>query len=413
MPRNRLVTERPYGDGSPLSRSCSDVSKMSPIRDLVQDKVISSESRRTSLNKRSNSKPIKMHMAEQVSKEVVSSENLPNVVARLMGLDAIPRQVPHSASQRSHTRSYSLFDVPLDYWQQGHQQPETEERPEICQHQELNDFKDVYVMWQSHKACVKDNSSQRERSRGSESDKKMALVHEKFTDLKRLGTDDKLRQSKKYKDALEALSSNKELFLKFLQEPNYMFSQHPDDLQSILRPSHTKHITVLRPAKIIDSETIAGSQKQFPIKKTYQTEQVDRDRRSGFSTPTNCKFEDPRIQTTRIVVLKPSQGKSHDIKTVVLPCSSFPSAVSIEDHQIEFEEDNSRESREYAKEITQKMHEIWLDTEEMKPCSPLCFPMAILAMKAHFTNQKLNLLWKTSVILNLLCPLLLGIRGIT
>ncbi|KAK1397928.1 putative Methyl-coenzyme M reductase II subunit gamma [Heracleum sosnowskyi] len=355
MPGNRLLTEKPYG--SPLSRSCSDVSRLSPIRDLVEDKVISSESRRTSLSKRSISKPIKMLMAEQMTKEVVSSGNSPNVVARLMGLDAIPRQMPHSASQRSHGRSYSQFDVPLDYWQQRHQQLETEDRLEIRQHPELNDFKDVHEIWQSHNACVKDNSSQRERFGGSESDKKMALVREKFTDLKRLGTDEKLRQSKKYQDALEVLSSNKDLFLKFLQEPNYMFSQHPYDLQSILPPSDTKRITVLRPAKKVDSEIISGSQKQFPIKKTSTTEQANRDKRSGFSTPTNCKFEDTRIQTTRIVVLKPSQGKSHDIKTVLLPCSSLPSSVSIEDNQGDFEENNERESREDAKEIARQMHE--------------------------------------------------------
>lgn len=295
-------------------------------------------------------------MAEQMSKEVVCTGNAPNVVARLMGLDAFPRQQPHSASQRSHTRSYSHFDVPLDYWR-GHQLLETEERPEVRQHQERNDFKDVYQIRQSHKIRLKDNSSQKECFGGSESDKKMALVREKFTDLKRLGKDEKHRQSKKYQDALEVLSSNKDLFLKFLQEPNYMFSQHPYDFQSIHPPSDAKRITVLRPAKIVDSEIIAESQKQVPVKKTSQTEQVNRDKRSGFSTPTNCKFEDTRIQTTRIVVLKPSRGKSHDKKTVFLPCSSLPSALSNEDNHGEYEENSTRESREFSKEITRQLHE--------------------------------------------------------
>ncbi|WOH01828.1 hypothetical protein DCAR_0521213 [Daucus carota subsp. sativus] len=353
MPGNRLLTEKPYRDGSPLSRSCSDVSGMSPIQDLVEDKLIISELRRTSSSNKSNSKPIKMLVAEQMAKEAASTDNAPNVVARLMGLDALPCQQP-PALRRSHTRSSSQFDVPLNYWQQGHQPLEAEERPEIRQHLEPNEFKDVYEIWQSHNIRVKDNSSQRDRYGGGESDKKMDLVREKFTDLKRLGTDEKLRQSKKYQDALEVLSSNKDLFVKFLQEPNYMFSQQLYDLQSIRPYSDTKRITVLRPAKIVDSEIVAGSQKQFPMRKTSKTEQVNRDKRSGFSTPENCKFEDTRVQTTRIVVLKPSHEKSHDIKNVLLPCSSLPSALSIEDHHGECEEDNARE---FSKEITRQMHE--------------------------------------------------------
>ncbi|GJQ93105.1 hypothetical protein Tco_0004244, partial [Tanacetum coccineum] len=43
----------------------------------------------------------------------------------------------------------------------------------------------------------------------------MALVRETFMEAKRLSTDEKLRQSKQFEDALEFLSSNKDVFLKF------------------------------------------------------------------------------------------------------------------------------------------------------------------------------------------------------
>ncbi|KAF5959438.1 hypothetical protein HYC85_000647 [Camellia sinensis] len=52
----------------------------------------------------------------------------------------------------------------------------------------------------------------------------MALVRQKFIEAKRLATDEKLRQSKQFQDVLEVLSSNKDLFVKFLQEPNSLFS---------------------------------------------------------------------------------------------------------------------------------------------------------------------------------------------
>ncbi|KAL8092916.1 uncharacterized protein LOC141690195 isoform X1 [Apium graveolens] len=359
VPGNQLLTEKSYCNGSSLSRSCSDVSGISPIQGLLEDKEIISELGRTSLNKISIRTPIKMLIAEEMSKETISTETPPNVVARLMGLDAVICQQPHLASQRSHSRNFSYSDVPVDYWQQGHESLESQELHEIRQYPEQNNFKDVYEIWQSHYDRVRDKASQKERYSGSASEKKMALIRQKFTDLKFLATDEKLRQTKQFQDALEVLSSNNDLFLRFLQEPNSMFSQHLCDLQSFPPSCNTKRITVLRPAKMVDSSKIAGSLKQIQIKKTSQTEQVgNRDRRTfGFSSPTNCKAEDSHIQTTRIVVLKPSLAKSQDTKTVVLPHSSLASALGTADDHGEPENDGPREWSEIGKEVTRKVCE--------------------------------------------------------
>ncbi|KAL1826110.1 hypothetical protein DCAR_0314303 [Daucus carota subsp. sativus] len=358
MPGNQLLTEKPYRDGSSLSRSCSDVSGISPTQDLLEDTEIISKTRRTSLNKKSRRTPIKMLIAEEMSKEMISTESPTNVVARLMGLDAISCQQPHSASQRSHSRNSSYSNVPMEYCQQVHDSFETQKLHEIHPYPVHNNFKDVYEIWQSHDICVKDKSSQRERFSGSASEKKMALIRQKFADLKRLASDEKLRQTKQFQDALEVLSSNNDLFLRFLQEPNSMFSKQLCDLHTIAPSPSTKRITVLRPAKMVDGNKFTGLQKQFQVKKTSQTEQVrSRDKRTcGFSSPTNCKAEDSHIQTTRIVVLKPSLAKSRDLKTVVLPHSSFPSALSTKDDQGEHENNDARESS-VGKEITRKVCE--------------------------------------------------------
>ncbi|KAI7983987.1 hypothetical protein LOK49_LG15G00577 [Camellia lanceoleosa] len=86
----------------PLSRSQSDSARTSPIGDPIEDKVIASELRNAS-NRRSNGTPIDQEM----SKEVESKHNPPSVVAKLMGLDTLPRKQSDSAVQRSHSRDYA------------------------------------------------------------------------------------------------------------------------------------------------------------------------------------------------------------------------------------------------------------------------------------------------------------------
>ncbi|KAH7852449.1 hypothetical protein Vadar_024921 [Vaccinium darrowii] len=94
-------------------------------------------------------------------------------------------------------------------------------------------------------------------------DKRMDLVCQKLTEAKRLSTDGKLCQSKQLHDAMEVLSTNKDFFLKFLQEPNSLFSQHLfADFQSVPPPPETKRITVLRPSKVVDNKKLSGSGKK-------------------------------------------------------------------------------------------------------------------------------------------------------
>ena len=60
---------------------------------------------------------------QEMSKEGGSKHNPPNVVAKLMGLDAFPHVQPDSAAQRNHARGYSRRSlshsgIPLGSWQQ-------------------------------------------------------------------------------------------------------------------------------------------------------------------------------------------------------------------------------------------------------------------------------------------------------
>ncbi|XP_024018418.1 uncharacterized protein LOC21399001 isoform X2 [Morus notabilis] len=355
-------------NGSSLARSQSDVSRMSsPFVDKIEDKLIVSEIRRNSSNRKANGTPMKMLIDQEMSKEIGLKNEPPNVVAKLMGLDALPRQHPHSSLQRSNTDSYSRSTfghsgMSLGSWQQeGFSDNRMQFDVQQCP--ERNEYKDVYEVWQQPQNTnyVRDGSPQKERCNAITNDRKMALVRQKFMEAKRLATDEKLRQSKEFQDALEVLSSNRDLFLKFLQEPNSLFSQHLYELQST-PPPETKRITVLRPSKIVDNEKFSVSRQKSDkhIRKAAQTGQgAVRDKNntghsSIFSSP---KVDECPIQPTRIVVLKPSTGKTHDIRAVASSPVSSPRILHGENTYEDPEDDEARESREMAKEITRHMRD--------------------------------------------------------
>lgn len=324
---------------------------------------------RRMLSRKVNGTPMKMLIDQEMSKEGEFKHNPPNVVAKLMGLDTLPRAQPDSAAQRNNAKGYSRRSlshsgIPFGSWQQEDGFSDKGMLCEVYQCPEQNEYKDVYEIWQQSEKKIfgRDESPQKGRHNEKMNEKKMALVRQKFVEAKRLATDEKLRQSKEFQDALEVLSSNKDLFLKFLQEPNSLFSQHLYDLKSIPTPPETKRITVLRPSKMVDSDKFVGSGKKSDkqIKKPAQVGQaVVRDKMdTGYSpTSTNQKVDDYPVQPTRIVVLKPSPGRSHDIKAVASSPSVSPRILHCESFYEEAEDDEGLESREVAKEITRQMRE--------------------------------------------------------
>lgn len=363
---NKLLTEKPHHDGSSLSRSQSDVATMlgpSPFGDHIDDKLIVPELRRSSSNNKVCGTPIKMLLDQEMSKEVESKKNPPNVVAKLMGLDSLPREQPDSASQRCCSQCTNHSSTPLGCWQQDGFLDKGMLR-EFHQCSKQNDYKDVYEVWQQPQKANygRNKSPQKGRCNEEVNEKKMALVRQKFMEAKRLATDERLRQSKEFQDALEVLSSNRDLFLKFLQEPNSLFSQHLNELQSIpSQPTETKRITVLRPSKMVSNDKLSGSgdKSDEPTKKSAQVSQAAAWDKShhGYSPISDQKVDDYPVQPTRIVVLRPSPGKTPDVKAVVSSPTSSPTILHSENFYEEHEDDEERESREVAKEITQKMRD--------------------------------------------------------
>nr|VDD48644.1 unnamed protein product [Brassica oleracea] len=316
---NKMLTDKPHRDGSSLSRSRSDVSRM-PIpsyKGHSEPELIMSDLRRTASSKASGT-PMKKLIAREMSKEVEPKQSPTNVVAKLMGLETLPQ----TATQRSKSRGYSQSSMD----------------DEIQKYQELSrEYKDVYETWQLPQKVSSSRDSSPRKGRYDESATEK-LVRQKFADAKRLVTDDSLHQSKEFQEALEVLSSNKDLFVKLLQESNSFSQQTVPTHQS-----EAKRITVLRPSKAVETERfVVQGRKNKQVKKVASSS-------SGWGNRGN---EERTVQQpTRIVVLKPSPGKTLDTKGV----SSSPSTPRGVPSEGYF--DDVDQSKEVAKEIMQQVRE--------------------------------------------------------
>ncbi|KAJ0251605.1 hypothetical protein HA466_0125420 [Hirschfeldia incana] len=319
---NKMLTDKPHRDGSSLSRSRSDVSRMpSPsYKGHSEAELVMSDLRRSASSK-VNGTPMKKLIAREMSKEVEPKQSPTNVVAKLMGLETLPQ----TATQQSKFRSYSHSSL--------NHHPMTSMDDEVQKYQELSrEYKDVYEMWQSPPQKVsssRDSSPRKGRYNESATEK---LVRQKFAEAKRLVTDDSLHQSKEFQEALEVLSSNKDLFVKLLQESN-SFSQQLS--QTVPTQTEAKRITVLRPSKAVETERfVVQGRKNKHVKKMASSSQ-----------------ERP-VQPTRIVVLKPSLGMPKAV-------SSSPSTPRGVPNGGYFDEsgDAVDQSKEVAKEIMLQVRE--------------------------------------------------------
>ncbi|CAM8928781.1 unnamed protein product [Rhodiola kirilowii] len=326
MTGNKRITDKPHYDGSSLSRRSDVARPWSPIGDPLEDKWVVSQLRRKA--KASKRTPMKMLIDHEMSKEVEPKHNPPNVVAKLMGLDALPRNQKDSGV--NGTRSI------------------IHERNDSTHSEKTLDFSQT-------------DSSLSDKQRNLEANyleqKKMALVRQKFVEAKRLVTDDKLRQTKEFQDALEFLSSNQDLLLKCLQEPNCSLTQHLYEMNSIPVAAETKRITVLKPSKIEADEKISVSEKKnekqakksASVALTHGRSKSNDERSSTFSY---WDADDPL--PTRIVVLKPSIGSAYEIGTPASPYSSSLKTTEGENYFTETEVCDAHESREVATEITRR-----------------------------------------------------------
>ncbi|KAJ8498677.1 hypothetical protein OPV22_009229 [Ensete ventricosum] len=355
MAKTKLLTEKPHTD---VGRNCSDAVKK-PIYPAVaetQAKQIVNEQRSSSSNKKSGRTPIKLLLSQEMQGDAESRQKPPSVVARLMGLESFPVQRSVSTSRKIRSKGglrdsltgelQSLKDDFVDHSMANESRSFAHEK---------KDYRDVYEIQQqpSKNVWVKDQSLLKARHDENSYQKRMDLVRQKFTEAKRLATDEKLLDSKEFQDAVEVLNSNRDLFLKFLDEPNSLFTKHHlFELQSMSLPSPRRtRITVLKPSIAIKEKRDRSMGRELLADSGESVGRANKHHwSSGFSEPNVHK-----PQPTRIVVLKPSPGKFDDTKTrftnnlPMLLDGGVSSGALVTDELVG--------SREVAKEITRQMQE--------------------------------------------------------
>ncbi|XP_073002244.1 uncharacterized protein [Typha latifolia] len=321
MPGAKLFNDRSQREGSPVQRNCPDLKGTADFAGVhIDDKQAASDLRKSYSCKESGGTPMKMLIAQEMSNETESRRKPASIVARLMGLDddlpaqqlvlpATKRKSKHTISSgaiRGHNQQEgNYFDNPLPY----DIHPFSNERVE---------YKDVYEAWHqpSRVNHLHDQPLQKVRYAESLNEKRMDIVRQKFIEAKSLATDEKLLQSKEFQDALEVLSSNRDLFLKFLEEPNSLFSKQAIEFPTITPTPQTKRITVLKPSKSIEKKDEEQMKRQqYPVLGASIWERNKPQRVPGLTHMKEEKISQP----TRIVVLKPSPAMAHDLKSMVTP----------------------------------------------------------------------------------------------
>ncbi|CAL9002459.1 unnamed protein product [Prunus brigantina] len=333
--------------------------------------------------------PIKKLLAEEMLRETEPRRRSPSVIAKLMGLDGLPPQQP------AHRQQKSISENCL----QRTRLVEKEEKSSMCydrhssrkNSKEQQEFKDVFEVFEASNVEGRSYSS-RGNANSKLSDAEMAFVRQKFMDAKRLSTDERLQDSKEFHDALEVLDSNKDLLLKFLQQPDSLFAKHLHDLQGGPH-SRCGRIASMKSSEAQRYENIDlgwTSVRETPRKNNCKSPQEHRDSFSSHSDSRHAGHSslksslnlseaknESSIPPTRIVVLKPNLGKMlNATKTISSPCSSHASMLDGRKHaefpcirnreteswgRKNFQDKDghlrhkSRESREVAKEITRQM----------------------------------------------------------
>ncbi|PKA51030.1 hypothetical protein AXF42_Ash007687 [Apostasia shenzhenica] len=307
----KLPSEKAYRDGSAVRRT-----EVDPVDIHQEDKLAVSESRKSSPGMKVDKSPMKMLIAQELSKEMDVRRKPPSLVARLMGLDdSLPSDPSFVSTKRSLQDSVLEQSSSGGTFQAANFNRLNLRDINLC-HSEKNGYCDIYEVRQrpSGPNCFKDQALPKCQHNENQIDKRMALVRQKFTEAKRLAADENLLESKEFHEALEVLSSNQDLFLKFLEEPNSLFSKRYRQLQSILPPLQTRRITVLKPTKTIQTKDTNQMEQQVEGGWEMQRPLAN----CNYSQRVNEKLSHP----TRIVVLKPCARKIHDMKN---PTGGMPS----------------------------------------------------------------------------------------
>ncbi|KAF8396725.1 hypothetical protein HHK36_018354 [Tetracentron sinense] len=360
---NLVLTGRALGEGNSQVRNRREAPKLSSDSISCSSGTTDEDSFASDLRRRqAGEATIKRLLAEELSKQMESTRRPPSVIARLMGFEGLPPQQPVHKHQKGSSFGKSV--------------------------KKQQEFKDVFEVLETSKA-------ERQGTANSKlTEAEVAFIRQKFMDAKRLSTDEKLQHSKEFHDALEVLESNKDLLLKFLQEPDSLFTKHLHDIKGV--PPHPQFgiISVLKSSNApnyensdicwkserkTDGTDVTNSLQKHDngLVKHSHSKHVHNSHKSSKSHLEG--IDETCLLPTRIVVLKPNLGNAQNAERFVSsPSSSEGFRSGYRKHKeilssknkelfaeiwerktssndVELLRHRSRDSRQIANEITRKM----------------------------------------------------------
>ncbi|CAL0316886.1 unnamed protein product [Lupinus luteus] len=250
-----------------------------------------------------------------MSKEKDTNHNPSNVVAKLMGLEAFPSEETNLVMERRSIKN----DYPQHLYGIHLGSPFNKEMPMLHEFHHAStehvSHKDIYEMWLRKspriRSYVRDKNKETEESELEDVvGGKIALIHQKYMDVKRMSSDERLCRSKRLEDAMEVFCSNSDLLIKLLDEV------HCDPAP----PTETNNISLLKPLNIVDNDNTGMRNKSGGM--IMKPENVDENKNSVYSSSESKEVIDEfPLQCTRIVALKPSCGEINELVFPTTPSS--------------------------------------------------------------------------------------------
>ncbi|KAJ1297707.1 hypothetical protein BS78_01G397200 [Paspalum vaginatum] len=300
-----------------------------PGNGIISDSVLAAMNGQ-SKSRKASVVPMKMLIDEEFSNDINARHISPGAVGRLMGLDSLPSSEIHS--QHKYTQSHTPKTSPGSF----HDQNGLHE--DIPHRRSADDTIDVFEVMETTKTKMRRSPRSKHGNTTSRPDKfdcaDMDFIREKFMDAKRLSTDESLHISEEFNETLDALVSNRDLLLEFLQKFDPVVKR---DLRNHGSLSSTANcITILKPSRRnqytgVDNIYLAekGTESNFNDQKEVKHSLSKPCSNASFHQALNEECGSLRQKLsmsghqentgkrgcpTRIVVLKPSLEKPHDIE---------------------------------------------------------------------------------------------------
>lgn len=271
--------------------------------------------------------PTKIHLKHGLSEEADSKSAPSNLVARLMGLDSLPKRQVSTFSKRKEDHASAMIRLEEPLASRRHEPHLFENMPH-----EVEPYTEEFVSDPYH-------------PKNNEQD--AVFTRQKYIDPRNLSANENEDSSDEFDRVLENIKYNKDLFLKFFQQPNSLCAQRLREM-STRPPSGTKHITVLKPSGTGDNNRFPSKMTEKWVTKPAQISQangLNRTNNECSSIPSNWKADD-EPQPTWIVVLKPLLAKEIHTGDEYTSPSLSPRTL----HE-------AQQSRDMAREVTKIIRE--------------------------------------------------------